>query len=161
MRQTFGFLSFAVVTLAFALPASAGEMEDEQEIHRIVEKRWEMQAEKKVMDGLFGPNGVTQAFSSGGLWAIRTHAEFQSITASSPNTLILAPHHVSVRFLGGSKDVAFVTYYLVGTIIRPDGDDVANYRTRASNVFEKVDGKWVISGAHYSPLFGGSGVVLN
>ena len=68
MRLTSRFLSFAVVTLAFALPASAGEMEDEQEIHRIVETRWEMQAEKKVMDGLFGPNGVTQAFSSGGLW---------------------------------------------------------------------------------------------
>ena len=54
--------------------------------------------------------------------------------------------------------MAYVTYYLVGKIVREGKDDIVNYRTRASNVMENKDGKWVNSGAHYSPLFGGSGV---
>ena len=76
----------------------------------------------------------------------------------SPNTLKFTPYHINAKFLGQEKDVAYVTYYLVGKIVREGKDDIANYRTRASNVMEKTDGKWVNSGAHYSPLFGGSGV---
>jgi uncharacterized protein (DUF1330 family) len=50
-----------------------------------------------------------------------------------------------------------VTFYLTGTIKLPDGNAIPDYRTRVSWVVEKMDGNWVVSGAHYSPLFGGSG----
>jgi hypothetical protein len=38
------------------------------------------------------------------------------------------------------------------------GGESRDYRTRVSQVLEKVNGKWVIRGAHYSPLFGGVGL---
>ena len=69
--------------------------------------------------------------------------------------------HVTVRIVGSGKDVAHAVYYLVGTISRDGEPANNNYRTRVSQVFEKIDGKWLLSGAHFSPLYGGSGVPLD
>ena len=60
--------------------------------------------------------------------------------------------------MGSGQDVAHAVYYLVGTISKDGESVIKNYRTRVSQVFEKIDGKWLLSGAHYSPLHGGSGV---
>jgi hypothetical protein len=62
------------------------------------------------------------------------------------------------EIMGSGQDVAHAVYYLVGTISK-DGESVnKNYRTRVSQVFEKIEGKWLLGGAHFSPLYGGSGV---
>ena len=98
---------------------------------------------------IFALNGVNLNFRPG---------EFAGLINDSPNRLVLSAHHVQVRFLGSGNDVAYVTYHLVGRIERGDGSVIGNYRTRASNLMEKVGGKWVQVGSHYSPLFGGSGV---
>ena len=59
-----------------------------------------------------------------------------------------------------SEILEFLRYqvHLTGTIRLADGGMIPDYRTRASWVLEKAGGDWVLSGAHYSPLFGGSGV---
>ena len=56
---------------------------------------------------------------------------------SSLNTLNFTPYHINVEILGAKKDVAYVVYYLGGTIDRNDEVLVSNYRTRASNIMKK------------------------
>jgi len=151
----------AAVTLILTVPAWAGESEEEQKIVNTVKETWKKLAAKEISDGLVGPKGVIQAYSSGGLWLVRTPEEMAAEVKAPPNTLQFTPYHINVKFLGSKKDVAYVTYYLVGTIVREEKEDIINYRTRASNVMEKIDGKWVTSGSHYSPLFGGAGLVTD
>ena len=80
----------------------------------------------------------------------------------SPNVLDFDPHHINVRMVGEKQDVAYAAYYLVGNILDADRKVIVkNYRTRASQVWVKLDGRWVEIGSHYSPLYGGSGVVLD
>ena len=62
------------------------------------------------------------------------------------------------EIMGSGQDVAHAVYYLVGTISKDGESVIKNYRTRVSQVFEKIEGKWLLSGAHFSPLYGGSGV---
>ena len=71
------------------------------------------------------------------------------------------PYHINVEILGSKKDVAYVVYYLGGTIDRNDEVLVPNYRTRASNIMKKEKGKWFTVGAHYSPMHSGAGVTLD
>ena len=141
MSRIFRIPAQAFVAFALVLPAWSGESEDRHEIVSLVEQTWEMLATKKISDGLVGPQGSIQAHSSGGLWFLVTQESMTASLEESPNTLLLSPRHIDVRFLGSSQDVAYVTYYLVGRIARSEGDDVLNYRTRASNVMEKIDGR--------------------
>ena len=99
-----------------------------------------------------------EADSNGGLWDAITRKEQLDDLRNAPYTLRATPHHIQILFLGSGKDVAYVTYYLTGSITLEDGTVVDNYRTRASEVLEKVDGQWVGRGAHYSKLFEGSGI---
>ena len=161
MSRIVRILIIATVALVLTTPTWAGESEEEQKIVNTVEETWKKLAAKEVGDGLVGPKGSIQAHSSGGLWQGLTPEAMAALLKESPNTLQFTPYHINVKFLGSKKDVAYVTYYLVGTIVREAKEDIANYRTRASNVMEKIDGKWVNSGSHYSALFGGSGVVTD
>ena len=151
-------ISAVAVALFLNSPAWAGNSEEEQQIIKTVEETWKKLANKEVSDGLVGPTGTINAQSSGGLWMNLERKTFEANMKKSPDTLKFSPYHINVKFLGQKKDVAYVTYYLAGNIIREGKDDITNYRTRASNVMEKKDGKWVNSGGHYSPLFGGSGI---
>ncbi len=151
-------ISAVALALVLNSPAWAGESEEEQQLIETVKEAWKKLAEKEVSDGLVGPTGTINAQSSGGLWMNLERETFEANMKESPDTLKFRPYHINVKFMGQKKDVAYVTYYLVGNILRAGKDDITNYRTRASNVMEKKDGKWVNSGGHYSPLFGGSGV---
>jgi uncharacterized protein DUF4440 len=145
----------AATALIVTAPTWAAEVEDEQAIIDDTKSVWEQIAAKDFTHLMIGPRGVVHAGSAGGLWRRMTAEEMAAYLAESPN-LRAAPYHINVRFLGSQKDVAYVTYYLVGTVVRGDGGCVS-YRTRASSVMEKIDGEWVSAGQHYSPLFGGSG----
>ena len=151
-------ISAVAVALVLNNPAWAGESEEEQKIIKTVKETWKKLAEKEVSDGLVSPAGTVNAQSSGGLWMNVERETFEANMKESLDTLKFSPYHINVKFLGQKKGVAYVTYYLIGKIVREGKDDIVNYRTRASNVMENKDGKWVNSGAHYSPLFGGSGV---
>ena len=133
---------------------------DEATIRSFVARMWERVADKAATLDVTNPAGAMQATSAGGFWEFLSPAETVSRINDSPNTFDFSPHHVQVRFLGSNKDIAYVTFHLSGRITRPDGKAIENYRTRASQVWEKLDGKWVVSGSHFSPLFGGSGVVF-
>ena len=161
MFRILRILIIATVALFLTTPTWAGESEEEQNIVNTVKEIWGKLAAKEVSDGLVGPKGSIQAQSSGGLWRVYTPETMAAELKESPNTLQFTPYHINVKFLGSKKDVAYVTYYLVGTIVREEKEDIPNYRTRASNVMEKIDGKWVNSGSHYSALFGGSGLVAD
>ena len=161
MKHWMSIFTVCVVSLVLTTMATADESEEEQKIVNIVKETWTKVAAKEVSDGMIGPKGSIQAHSSGGLWIVRTPEAMATSMKESHNTLEFTPHHINVKFLGSKKDVAYVTYYLVGTIVREGKDDIPNYRTRASNVMEKIDGKWVNSASHFSALFGGSGVVFD
>ena len=143
--------------LVFPVGAEAGDSED---IVAAIEKRWTDTAKKQTSPRDSNPAGSWLATSEGGLWQFQSPAETVAMIADSPNTLIFQPMHINVQIMGSKKDVAHAAYYLVGNIMRDGKPLVSNYRTRASEVFVKIGGKWLNSGSHYSPLYGGSGVVF-
>jgi hypothetical protein len=97
----------------------------------------------------------------GGLWEFQTPKEFKAQIEDGPNTFNFSTRHIEVKIVGKSKDVAYANYYLVGTITGPNKKLIAsNYRTRASAIYLKKSGKWVSYGQHFSPLYGGSGVIF-
>ena len=147
-----------VAAIAALVVASvwAGQADDRQAIEENLKSVWGRIAARDFADLGFSANGVVHAGSEGGLWREMTANDMAAHLEAAPN-LRAIPYHINVRFLGANKDVAYVTYYLVGTIVRGEGAEVVSYRTTASAVMEKIDGKWVSSGQHYSPLFGGSG----
>jgi hypothetical protein len=150
-------LSIVLTVLFLAFPAWA-EAGDQDDIKAAIDKFWADAATKTPDPSGDNPAGVWQAASNGSLWDFLSPAERAAQTASSPYTNNFQPKHVTVRIVGSGKDVAHAVYYLVGTISK-DGEPVNNnYRTRVSQVYEKIDGKWLLSGAHYSALHGGSGV---
>lgn len=155
MKKTIIILT--VLLFAFPTDAVAGDRED---LVAAIEKRWIDTAKKQISPGDSNPAGAWLATSQGGLWQFQTPAETVTMITDSPNTLIFQPMHINIQIMGSKKDVAHAAYYLVGNIMRDGKPIVSNYRTRASEVFVKIGGKWLNSGSHYSPLYGGSGVVF-
>ncbi len=145
--------------LALAPNVAADTTADEAAIRDVIENLWKNLAERKVDGRHVHPDGVIQATSAGGFWRTLSRDEVVSQIETGPTTLRAEPHYVRVKFLGAQKDVAFVSFYLSGSIDLGEQGVIDNYRTRASIVMEKVGGRWVESAAHYSALFGGSGVL--
>ncbi|HIG45120.1 MAG TPA: nuclear transport factor 2 family protein [candidate division Zixibacteria bacterium] len=152
--KTFSIMLTALF-LAFPAWAEAGDQDD---IKAAIDKFWADAAAKTPDPSGDNPAGVWQAGSNGSLWNFLSPAERAAQTTSSPYTNNFQPKHITVRIMGSDQDVAHAVYYLVGTISRDGETVITNYRTRVSQVYEKIDGKWLLSGAHYSALHGGSGV---
>ena len=87
----------------------------------------------------------------------KIHEEMITVS-DSPNTLNFKPYHINVEIYGSKKEIAYAVYYLAGTIDRDGNVIVPNYRTRASSLMKKENGKWYEVGSHYSPMHSGSGV---
>ena len=133
---------------------------DREDLIKQIKQNWVNYSNKTVDISTFHPDGTWQATSQGGLWALRSPEEAKSLIEDSPNTFNFRPHHIEVTIVGKNKDVAYTNYYLVGKITGPDGKVIVeNYRTRASETYVKENGKWKVIGNHYSPLYGGSGVI--
>ena len=149
-----------VILLLAVVPCAARSdtAADEAAVRAIVDDVWTKIAAKKYDGKELTPDGFWEATSQGGLWQFMDRESQQSLLNDSPNTLKVAASHIQVTFLGSKRDVAYATFYLTGTIRLSDGAIIPDYRTRASWVLEKKGEDWVVSGAHYSPLFGGSGV---
>jgi hypothetical protein len=54
-------------------------------------------------------------------------------------------------------EIAVAQYYSEGSMAPEGSAAVSNYRTRATQVFVKEDGKWKVRAAHWSPIASGSG----
>ena len=150
-------LSIILTALFLAFPGWA-EAGDQDDVKAAIDRYWADAATKTPDPSGDNPAGVWQAGSNGSLWNFQSPTERAAQTTSSPYTNNVQPKHITVRIMGSDQDVAHAVYYLVGTISRDGETVITNYRTRVSQVFEKIDGKWLLSGAHFSPLYGGSGV---
>ena len=129
-------------------------------IKNIINDNWEKTSQRKVGD-FINPEGSWLATSEGSFWNFQYPKENRERIENSLNTLNFTPYHINIEILGAKKDVAYVVYYLGGTIDRNDKVLVSNYRTRASNVMKKEKGKWYTVGAHYSPMHSGAGVTFD
>ena len=147
--------------LSGVLLASESMADDKEDVVGAIEQAWKDIALKNpTPEG--HPDGWWVATSEGGLWQFLSKEEFGAMITESPNVLDFDPHHINVRMVGEKQDVAYAAYYLVGNILDADRKVIVkNYRTRASQVWVKLDGRWVEIGSHYSPLYGGPGVVLD
>ena len=150
-------LSIILTALFLAFPGWA-EAGDQDDVKAAIDIHWANMTTRTPDPSGDNPAGVWQAASNGSLWNFLSPSERAAQTTSSPYTNNLQPNHITVRIMGSGQDVAHAVYYLVGTISRDGETVITNYRTRVSQVFEKIDGKWLLSGGHYSPLHGGSGV---
>ena len=151
---------FALTGVVFASESRAG---DKENVVASIEQIWKDIALKNPVAIEGGhPDGSWTATSEGGLWQFLSNEEFVSRAIDGPNILDIKPRHINVTIVGEKQDVAYAAYYLVGKILDADRKVIVkNYRTRASQVSVKLDGKWVVIGSHYSPLYGGSGAVLD
>ena len=129
----------------------------ENKIKETIHSNWDKVAQKNVT-GLVHPDGNWMANSEGGFWNFLTVEDNKALIEDSPNTINLKAHHINVNLYGSKKDLAYVVYYLSGSIERDGKVLISNYRTRASNLLKKEKGKWLTVGAHYSPMHSGSGV---
>ena len=129
-------------------------------IKNIINDNWEKTSQRKVGDFIH-PEGSWLATSEGSFWDFQSPKENRNRIESSLNTLNFTPYHINIEILGAKKDIAYVVYYLGGTINKNDKVLVSNYRTRASNVMKKEKGKWYTVGAHYSPMHSGAGVTFD
>ena len=122
------FLSIILTNLIFG--------NDIDVIKSTIKDNWEKTSQKKVGDFIH-PDGSWLATSEGSFWNFQSPKENKERIESSLNTLNFTPYHINVEILGAKKDVAYVVYYLGGTIDRNDEVLVPNYRTRASNIMKK------------------------
>lgn len=153
--------AFFIVSMFFvSLAGAQSYSSEEQEIVDRTINQWKNFAERNYDAMVSGPGDLVglQASSHGGLWDRATAEEQLNNLTNTPYTLRATPYHIQILFLGSDKDVAYVTYYLSGSVTLEDGTVVDNYRTRASEVLESIDGQWVSRGAHYSKLHEGSGI---
>ena len=152
-------LPFALTGIVFA---SESRADDKENVVATIEKIWKDIALKSLdAEQHQHPNGVWTATSEGGLWQFMSNEEFRP-AIDGPNTLDIKPRHINVTIVGEKQDVAYTTYYLVGKILDAESKVIVkDYRTRASQVWVKLDGKWVVIGDHFSPLYGGGGVVFD
>ena len=135
---------------------------DKEEVIADIRQSWKEFSLKNPATEWSHSEGAWVATSEGGLWQFWTAKEFNSMIVDSANILDLRPHHINVKFVGEKQDVAYAAYYLVGNILDSNRKVVVkNYRTRASDVLVQENGKWVPIGRHFSPLYGGSGVVFD
>ena len=156
--------NFVLLLSMFSVPifvseSSAGNKED---VISDIVQHWKDFALKNPAADVGHSDGSWVATAEGGFWQFLSAEEFKAMTIDSANIFDFKPQHINVRFVGGKQDVAYATYYLVGKILDADLKVIVkDYRTRASQVWVNLDGKWVVIGAHYSPLYGGSGVVFD
>ena len=153
-------LFFTLIGLFSPIKSSGSDLE---ELVSNIKQTWKDIAQKKPVDTTGGhPEGQWIATSEGGLWQFITNEEAGTMITESPNILNFKPHHIKVRIVGEKKDVAYAAFYLVGNILNKDRNVIVqNYRTRASQVWVKLNGNWAEIASHYSPLYAGSGVVLD
>ena len=155
MKKIFIALMIALIS---TMNSRADQQTETEIIEEIIEEFWVQVANGKIQDNHFSPEQIC-AYSSGGLWEYISDSEMIA-SLSTDSRLMVKSYHLNVKFLGGREEVALVTYYLAGKIANGDNIVVPNYRTRISQVLEKKASKWTFVSSHASPLFGGSGFIV-
>lgn len=140
-------------TLLFAgALAHADEATEQEVIATIMDGNAYTRKNLKDQDDTVSKDGSLEFWSSGGF--------LQKVTAGSApdeyESINIDAKHIHVITLVPGK-VAVAQYYSEGSMARKGSAAVSDYRTRATQVFVKEDGKWKVRAAHWSPIAGGSG----
>lgn len=106
----------------------------------------------KDQEDTVAEDGSLEFWSSGGF--------LQQVSADDEPTeyesINIDAKHIHVITLVPGK-IAVAQYYSEGSMAPEGSAAVSNYRTRATQVMVKEDGKWKVRAAHWSPIAGGSG----
>ena len=106
----------------------------------------------KDQEDTVSDDGSLEFWSSGGF--------LQQVSADDEPTeyesINIDAKHIHVITLVPGK-IAVAQYYSEGSMAPEGSAAVSNYRTRATQVMVKEDGKWKVRAAHWSPIAGGSG----
>ena len=132
--------------------AYADEATEQEVIKTIMDSNAYAEKNLKDQEDTVSKDGSLEFWSSGGL--------LQEVgPGSEPDeyeSVNIDAKHIHVITLVPGK-VAVAQYYSEGSMAMKGSDAVSNYRTRATQVFVKENGKWKVRAAHWSPIAGGSG----
>ncbi|MGB8401232.1 nuclear transport factor 2 family protein [Bradyrhizobium sp.] len=132
--------------------AHADEATEQEVIKTIMDGNAYAKKNLKDQEDTVSKDGSLEFWSSGGF--------LQEVKAGSKpdeyESVNIDAKHIHVVTLVPGK-VAVAQYYSEGSMARKNSAAVSNYRTRATQVFVKEDGKWKVRAAHWSPIAGGSG----
>lgn len=132
--------------------AYADEATEQEVIKTIMDNNAFAKKNLKDQDDTVSEDGSLEFWSSGGfLQDVKAGSEpgdYESVN-------IDAKHIHVITLVPG--EVAVAQYYSEGSMAPKGSAAVSNYRTRATQVFVKEDGKWKVRAAHWSPIAGGSG----
>ena len=132
--------------------AHADEATEQEVIKSIMVGNAYAKKNLKDQDDTVSKDGSLEFWSSGGLLqeveAGTEPDEYESVN-------IDAKHIRVITLVPGQSAVA--QFYSEGSMAPKGSAAVSNYRTRATQVLVKENGKWKIRAAHWSPIAGGSG----
>lgn len=132
--------------------AHADEATEREVIKTIMDGNAYAKKNLKDQEDAVSKDGSLEFWSSGGL--------LQEVSAGSEPDEYLSINvnakHIHVITLVPGK-VAVAQFYSEGSMAPKSSAAVSNYRTRATQVFVKEDGKWKVRAAHWSPITSGAG----
>ena len=132
--------------------AQADEATEQEVIKTIMDGNAYAKKNLKDQVDTVSKEGSLEFWSSGGF--------LQQVNAGSEpdeyESVNIDAKHIHVVTLVPGK-VAVAQYYSEGSMAPKSSAAVSNYRTRATQVFVKEDGKWKVRAAHWSPIASGSG----
>lgn len=147
-------LIFIVIgALAFAGTLAQADSATEEEVKKtIIDGNAYAKENLKDQDDTVSKDGSLEFWSSGGfLQEVKAGSEPDEYDAVN-----IDAKHIHVITLVPGK-VAVAQFYSEGSMAPKGSAAVSNYRTRATQVLVKEDGKWKVRAAHWSPITGGSG----
>jgi hypothetical protein len=132
--------------------AHADDATEQEVIKTIMDGNAYAKKNLKDQEDTVSRDGSLEFWSSGGF--------LQKVSAGSPPdeyaSINIDAKHIQVITLVPGK-VAVAQFYSEGSMAPKNSAAVSNYRTRATQVFVKEDGKWKVRAAHWSPIASGSG----
>ena len=139
--------------LLFAAISVQADSTTEQEIKDLIlENNAYIKEELIGKEDTLSSEGSLEFWSSGGL----LHKLSPELAPQEFESYAIDVKHIHVVTMVPGK-AAVAQYYSEGAMDPKNGPAVHGYRTRATQVFVKEDGKWKIKAAHWSPIAGGSG----
>jgi len=139
--------------LAFASTLAQADPATEKEVTKaILDGNAYAKKNNKDQDDTVSKDGSLEFWSSGGfLQDVKAGSE-----PSEYESVNIDAKHIHVITLVPGQ-IAVAQYYSEGSMAPKGRAAVSNYRTRATQVFVKENGKWKVRAAHWSPIAGGSG----
>ena len=132
--------------------AHADEATEQEVIKSIMDGNAYTKTNLMDQDDTVSKDGSLEFWSSGGLLqeleAGTEPGEYESYNIDGK--------HIRVITLVPGQ-IAVAQFYSEGSMAPKGSAAVSNYRTRATQVLVKEDGKWKLRAAHWSPIAGGSG----